>query len=160
MDRILFKCRCIATDKVGEQIRPSLAWVFAYRGEMRLTDRSIEWGSHRIDYADIDDAILVRVITPFGEPYNLIIRSAGRIWQFQLPSNSAFSFAPFACDPWWTICGLPIVPFVLDPFWTSGQPPFALKYTNYTYNIRKFMKCTVIIMLIIILCIVTLLNVV
>jgi hypothetical protein len=140
MDRPLFKCRCIATDKLGDEIRYSLAWVFAFRGEMRLTTEAIEWGNHRILYVEIEEANLVRVITAFGEPYNLIIRSRGRIWQFQLPSNSRFGFAHFALEPWWSICRLPAVPFVLDPFWVGDRLPLSVNHTYYLCDMLRARK--------------------
>jgi hypothetical protein len=140
MDRLLFKCRCVATDKIGDEIRCSLAWLFAYRGEMRLTNEAIEWCNRRITYPEIDEANLVRVITPFGEPYNLMIRVRGQTWQFQLPSNSRFGFAAFALQPWWRICGLPEELFVLDPFWVGDHLPFAVKHIRYNYDILKDRK--------------------
>lgn len=58
MGEIVYRCKTKATDREGDQFRPSLNWVFARSDELQLTTPGLECGDWVIAYAEIDDAVL------------------------------------------------------------------------------------------------------
>jgi hypothetical protein len=63
-----------------------------------LTDKELICGNWHIPYEGIEDAVLVSVPTWFGTPRNLMVWHGGRIYQFQLKSES---FWKMTIHPFW-----------------------------------------------------------
>lgn len=108
MDRIIHRCKTKATDRERDSVRFSFNWLFARRGELRLTECSIACGDWTIPYEEVEDAVLLAVPTRWWTDYNLKIRSRGKTYQFQLKSIS-----------YWR--------YLIDPFW-FGETPLPLRY--------------------------------
>lgn len=89
MGEVIYSFKAKATDREGDQLRWSLNWGFARRGELRFTDQSIECGDWIIPYESIDDAVLLAIPTRFFTAYNIRVKSRGKTYNFQLKSPSA-----------------------------------------------------------------------
>lgn len=105
MSEVLFRFRTKATDREGDRLRFSLNWLWARRGELRFTDRSIECGDWIIPYESIDDAVLLVIPTLLFTAYNIRAKSRGKTDNFQLTAPSVWGWqqdpflvneAPFA----------------------------------------------------------------
>jgi hypothetical protein len=107
MGEVVYRCKTKATDREGDHIRWSVNWLFARRGELRFTERAIECGDWTILYAEIDDAVLLAIPTQWGTAHNLLIKSRGKTYQFQLKSTS-------------------LLRLVIDPY-LLGETPFPLR---------------------------------
>jgi hypothetical protein len=90
MAETIFQCRTKATWREGSQIRWSLNWALARRGNLVLTDTEFVCGNWRIPYAEIEEAVLVSIPTLFGTARNLLVMWQGRVYQFQLKSVSSW----------------------------------------------------------------------
>jgi hypothetical protein len=77
-------------------------WAIARRGELRLTERAIEFGDWIIPYEEIEDAVLL-----VGLLHMLKVRWRETWYQFGLKSLSIWRVVP-------------------DPFW-SGDTPFRFR---------------------------------
>ncbi len=117
MNGISYRCSCRALDTEGDRVRFTHRWLFAFRGELCLTDSAIECGNWTLLYKDILDAVI------YESPHSpiaavLVILCAGRTYQFQLLSSS----------PWY---------YVLDPFW-HRQVLFPVRFKRL--NIRDYLS--------------------
>jgi hypothetical protein len=98
MPETIFQCRTKATWREGDRIRFSLNWAFARRATLVLTDEALVCGDWCIPYEEIADAALVSIPTLFGTARNLMVWWQGRIYQFQLKSES---FWRMKTHPFW-----------------------------------------------------------
>ena len=107
MSDIIFQCSTKATSREDDRIRFSLNWAFARRATLVLTGQELVCGDWRIPYEEIKDAVLVSLPTLFGTARNLMVSWRGRIYQFQLKSES-----------FWRM--------IVHPFW-NGPLPFPVR---------------------------------
>jgi hypothetical protein len=107
MPGAIFQCRTKATWQERDRIRFSIHWAFARRAKLALMTEELVCGDWRIPYTEIEDATLVSVPTLFGPARNLMVWWQGRVYQFQLKSES-----------WWRM--------VIHPFW-DGPLPFRVR---------------------------------
>jgi hypothetical protein len=132
MDRVIYRCKTKATDREGDLIRCSVNWLFARRGELRLTERAIECGDWRIPYEEIDDTVLLSIPMVWGTAYNLKIQSQGKTYQFQLKSISYWRSVIDAY--WFGETPLPLRDEVADFDWRASQPQLRIVFL-WTYLI-------------------------
>jgi hypothetical protein len=113
-----YNCVCRALDNEGDRVRFTPRWLFAYRGELRLTDRAIECGNWVIPYKDILDAVIYEAPRYSPVAAILVICSVNGTYQFQLKSSS----------PWY---------YVLDTFWRS-QTLFQVRFE--AINLHEYLS--------------------
>ncbi len=106
MDDVLFRCRVRGTTREGDRVRLSLNWGLARWADLVLTDSDLVFGNWRLPYAEIEDAVLIRLGVVW---WRLIGRGQGAVYQFILPPASLWSWQA-----------------TVDPFW-DGPLPFPLR---------------------------------
>ena len=77
-----------ATKAEGEEIRRSLNWVKARRGNLKIYDDHLECGNWSINYSEFQEAVVFSVRSFFLPCYVLRIKANGEIYQFGLNPNS------------------------------------------------------------------------
>lgn len=98
MDDILFQTRTKATHREGERLRSSLNWLFARRAKLTFRSDRLTCGNWSLPYAEFDRAAVVSVRSEFGPGLTLMVWHDGRVYQFQVRSESPWRFTP---HPFW-----------------------------------------------------------
>ena len=99
MHDIVFRTRTKATWREGERIRSSLYWLFARRATLTLGRDRLTCGNWCLKYAEFDRAAVVSVRHELGPGLTLMVWHGGRVYQFQLRSESAWRYVP---HPFWS----------------------------------------------------------
>jgi hypothetical protein len=96
MPTLLHKCLTKATAAEGDQMQRGPNWILARRSTLKVFDDHLQCRDWRIDYADIQDAVLFSIRSHFVIPgYVLRVTTPvktyhfglnwGRFWQGPLP---------------------------------------------------------------------------
>ncbi len=99
MDDIPFRTRTKATHREGDRLRSSFNWMFARRAGLTLGQDRLTCGDWCLPYAEFDRAAVVSVRSEFGPGLTLMVWHRGRVYQFQMRSESSWRFVP---HPYWS----------------------------------------------------------
>jgi hypothetical protein len=116
MSDVLFRTRTKATDREGDRVRSSFNWLFARRAALLVGRDALVCGDWRLPYAEFQRAALVTAQGEFGSGRILMVSCRGRVYQFQLRSESPWRYVP---HPFWE----GRLPFPVQRETRAAEPP-------------------------------------